>query len=91
VVAQAASSHDHEAVIRAAVALAHSRKLRVVAEGVETEAQRILLVRWQCHRMQGFLSGPPSTAGETEQLLLRQRKAARALSEEGSKEVRRLL
>jgi diguanylate cyclase (GGDEF)-like protein len=91
VVAQAASSHDHEAVIRAAVALAHSRKLRVVAEGVETEAQRILLVRWQCHRMQGFLSGPPSTAGETEQLLLRQRKAGRALSEEGSQEVRRLL
>jgi diguanylate cyclase (GGDEF)-like protein len=91
VVSEAASSHDHEAVIRAAVALAHSRKLRVVAEGVETEAQRILLVRWQCHRMQGFLSGPPSTADETERLLLRQRKAGRALSDEGSEEVRRLL
>ncbi|MCG6923299.1 MAG: EAL domain-containing protein [Acidobacteria bacterium] len=91
VVKEAASSHDHEAVIRAAVALAHSRKLRVVAEAVETEAQRVLLVRWQCHRMQGHLSGPPATASETEQLLLRQRKAARALSEDDSDEVRRLL
>jgi EAL domain-containing protein (putative c-di-GMP-specific phosphodiesterase class I) len=91
VVKEAASSHDHEAVIRAAVALAHSRKLRVVAEAVETEAQRVLLVRWQCHRMQGHLSGPPATASETERLLLRQRKAARALSEDGSDEVRRLL
>ena len=91
VVKEAASSHDHEAVIRAAVALAHSRKLRVVAEAVETEAQRVLLVRWQCHRMQGHLSGPPATASETEQLLLRQRKAARALSESESNEVRRLL
>ena len=55
--------------LEAAVALANYRKLRVVAEGVENEAQRILLVRWQCNRMQGFLSGPPSTAEETERWL----------------------
>ena len=62
VVAGATSSHDHEAVITAAVALARSRQLRVVAEGVETEAQRVLLVRWQCDRMQGSLCGPPAAA-----------------------------
>jgi diguanylate cyclase (GGDEF)-like protein len=90
VVKEAPSSHDHEAVIKAAVALAHSRRLRVVAVGVETEAQRVLLGRWLCHRMQGHLCGPPATASETERLLLRQRKAARALSDDGD-EVRRLI
>jgi diguanylate cyclase (GGDEF)-like protein len=81
VVSDAATSHDHEAVISAAIALARSRRLKVVAEGVETEAQRVHLVRWQCDRMQGNLSGPPATAGETERLLLRQRQAARELAE----------
>jgi len=88
VVAGAITSRDHEAVVTAAVALARSRHLRVVAEGVETEAQRVLLVRWQCDRMQGSLSGAAVSAGELERLLLRQRRAARALREEG---VRRLL
>ncbi len=91
VVAEAPTSHDHEAVIKAAVALANSRKLRVVAEGVETEAQRILLGRWHCHWMQGHLCGPPSTASDTERLLLRQRRAARVLSDGGADGVRRLL
>jgi diguanylate cyclase (GGDEF)-like protein len=80
VVADATTSHDQEAVITAAVALARSRKLRVVAEGVETEAQRVLLVRWQCDRMQGSLCGRPASAAETEQLLLRQRKAGHVLA-----------
>jgi EAL domain-containing protein (putative c-di-GMP-specific phosphodiesterase class I) len=88
VIRDASANRDHEAVITAAVALARSRKLRVVAEGVESEAQRVLLVRWQCERMQGNLCGPPATAAETEQLLLRQRRAVRDLAEEGP---RRLL
>ena len=74
-VSGAPANHDHEAVISAAIALARSRRLKVVAEGVETEAQRVHLVRWQCDRMQGNLCGPPATAAETERLLLRQRQA----------------
>ncbi len=90
VVSGAATSHDHEAVISAAIALARSRRLKVVAEGVETEAQRVNLVRWQCDRMQGNLCGPPATAAETERLLLRQRQASRELAE-GASPGRRLL
>ncbi len=90
VVSSAATSHDHEAVISAAIALARSRRLKVVAEGVETEAQRVNLVRWQCDRMQGNLCGPPATAAETERLLLRQRQAARELTATGTQR-RRLL
>jgi EAL domain-containing protein (putative c-di-GMP-specific phosphodiesterase class I) len=73
----AVSNRDHEAVVTAAVALARSRRLKVVAEGVETEAQRILLVRWQCDCMQGKLSGAPVTAAEAEGLLIRQRRTSR--------------
>jgi EAL domain-containing protein (putative c-di-GMP-specific phosphodiesterase class I) len=77
VVRGAPDNHDHEAVISAAIALARSRRLKVVAEGVETDAQRVHLVRWQCDRMQGNLCGPPATAADTERLLLRQRQATR--------------
>jgi EAL domain-containing protein (putative c-di-GMP-specific phosphodiesterase class I) len=94
VVADAATNRDHEAVIIAAVALARSRRLKVVAEGVETEAQRIHLVRWQCDRMQGNLCGPPVTAAEVEGLLLRQRRAGQDLAEPAApppREPRRLL
>ena len=77
VVSAAPANRDHEAVISAAIALARSRRLKVVAEGVESEAQRVSLVRWQCDRMQGSLCGPPATAAETERLLLRQRQATR--------------
>ena len=91
VVADAASNRDHEAVITAAVALARSRRLKVVAEGVETEEQRVHLVRWQCDRMQGNLCGPPATAAETEALLLRQRRTAHEMGEPEADAPRRLL
>jgi EAL domain-containing protein (putative c-di-GMP-specific phosphodiesterase class I) len=91
VVKDAASNRDHEAVIVAAVALARSRRLKVVAEGVETEAQRFHLVRWQCDRMQGNLCGPPATAADTEGLLLRQRRATRETGEPDAAPPRRLL
>jgi diguanylate cyclase (GGDEF)-like protein len=91
VVADAASNRDHEAVITAAVALARSRRLKVVAEGVESEEQRVHLVRWQCDRMQGNLCGPPASAVETEGLLLRQRRAVREMGEPEADVPRRLL
>jgi diguanylate cyclase (GGDEF)-like protein len=75
VVRDVATSHDHEGVVSAAVALARSRRLHVVAEGVDDEAQRVLLVRLQCDRMQGNLSGPPTTSARTEELLARQLRA----------------
>ncbi len=66
VVREAVSSADRAAVIRACIALARSRRLRVVAAGVETEAHRALLVRLHCDHMQGRLCGPPLPAAEAE-------------------------
>jgi diguanylate cyclase (GGDEF)-like protein len=73
VVKGAVGSLQQEAVIDAAIGIAHSRRLRAVAEGVDSEAQRVLLVRCQCDCMQGALSGAPSSAAEAELLLARQR------------------
>ncbi len=47
------------AIARTIVALAQSMGLGVIAEGVETEAQRELLARQSCHAYQGFLFGRP--------------------------------
>jgi predicted signal transduction protein with EAL and GGDEF domain len=47
------------AVVTAIIALAHSLKLKLVAEGVETPHQRDVLLRLGCHTMQGFLFAEP--------------------------------
>jgi len=45
---------NDEAVIRAIIAMTHSLKLNVVAEGVETEAQYRVLRDLECDEYQGF-------------------------------------
>lgn len=58
--------HDHEAraVCRAAIALGHAFGLRIVAEGIETEAQAQFLVSEQCHEGQGHLFCPATPLPE---------------------------
>jgi EAL domain-containing protein (putative c-di-GMP-specific phosphodiesterase class I) len=42
--------------------------LRVIAEGVETEAQRRFLTERGCHEIQGYLISRPVPAAEFERL-----------------------
>ncbi len=62
---------DDAAIIEAIVALGHSLKLNVVAEGVETLEQKRLLGELGCDQCQGFLFGEPVPAREFEQRYLR--------------------
>ncbi len=60
---------DDEAIVSAIIALAHSLKLKVVAEGVETEAQLAMLRARRCDEYQGYLTSRPVDAVEFERLL----------------------
>ncbi|HEY0331655.1 MAG TPA: EAL domain-containing protein [Rhodopseudomonas sp.] len=52
------------AIVKAIVYLGKSFGLKVIAEGVETEAQRKFLVRSKCEESQGYLFGTPMDAME---------------------------
>ncbi len=57
------------AIARTIIALARSLRLEVVAEGVETEAQRDFLAREGCGCFQGFLYCPPLPVPALERFL----------------------
>lgn len=54
-------------IVSAIVALAKTLNLKVVAEGVETEAQQEFLTELGCHTLQGYLLGKPVTAQTIEE------------------------
>ena len=64
--ASAGAVDGEAALVEAIVAMAHKLGLEVVAEGVETEEQRRLLVQAGCDYGQGYAFGAPMTAGELE-------------------------
>lgn len=53
---------DHTAIARAIVAMGEGLRLRLIAEGVETEEQRAFLSGLGCSLMQGYLFNPPLSA-----------------------------
>jgi diguanylate cyclase (GGDEF)-like protein len=52
-----------EVIVKSIIALAHSLRIRVTAEGVETAAQATALQACGCDELQGFLLGRPAPAG----------------------------
>lgn len=59
-------------IVGATLALAHGLRLKVVAEGVETQAQADFLITDGCEELQGFLYGKPAPANSIHPLLSRQ-------------------
>lgn len=59
------SDANDQAIITAIIAMAHKLNLEVVAEGVETREQALLLRQFNCDHMQGYwISRPlPLSAG----------------------------
>jgi diguanylate cyclase (GGDEF)-like protein/PAS domain S-box-containing protein len=67
---------ENATIIHTIISLAHSLKLRVVAEGVETEEQASLLKRLKCDLMQGYLVSQPVPREKIEALLQAQKPGA---------------
>jgi len=63
---------ESDGIVRAIIAMAHTLGLNLVAEGIETEAQRQALVRMGCQQMQGFYLARPASATDIEALLIAQ-------------------
>ena len=61
---------ENMAIIRAVIGLSRAMDLSVIAEGVETAAQRDILLREGCREMQGYFFSPPKPADELARMLL---------------------
>ncbi|OIP10305.1 MAG: hypothetical protein AUK49_04685 [Betaproteobacteria bacterium CG2_30_68_42] len=68
---------DDAAIARAVIQLGHGMGLAVVAEGVETEAQRDFLRAAGCDSMQGYLFARPMPAAALEERLRAAKKSSR--------------
>lgn len=55
------SDHSRE-LVKAIISMAHSLQLKVLAEGVETAEQAMLLLEFDCDLIQGFLMGQAVSA-----------------------------
>ena len=62
-------SLNESAMLSAVITMAHALNLRVVAQGVESEAQLLFLRSERCDAAQGPLFGAPATAAGFEKLL----------------------
>ena len=65
------TSQKDQAIARVIINLARSLNISVIAEGVETNAQRDFLKRRKCDEAQGFLYFRPMPAGEVANVLVR--------------------
>lgn len=65
-------STDEASIARAVITLGHSMKMRVVAEGVETEEQFLFLKSQDCNEVQGFHFYRPMDVGKLDALLKKQ-------------------
>ena len=64
---------DDAAIAAAIIALGHSLRLEIVAEGVETREQQDFLTQQRCTRAQGYLYSKPLAAEQFERRFLRQK------------------
>jgi diguanylate cyclase len=65
-ISDVASNAGDASIVRAIISLAHGLRLKVIAEGVESEEQLGILKRMGCDQYQGFYRSPAVPAAEIE-------------------------
>jgi diguanylate cyclase (GGDEF)-like protein len=80
-ISEVVSRPEDASIVRAIVSLAHSLKLKVVAEGVESSEQLEFLKALGCDQYQGFYFSPALPPAKFEALVRSQRSAEPELSE----------
>jgi diguanylate cyclase (GGDEF)-like protein/PAS domain S-box-containing protein len=70
------TDQDDAAIASAIIAMGHSLRLTLIAEGVETEEQLAFLRERDCHKAQGYLFGRPMPAEQLAALLAPRGRAA---------------
>lgn len=68
-VSHMASDHESLEIVRAVNALGHSLSMDVIAEGVETREQLVLLKDIGCDYVQGYYFDKPQTNEDAEKLV----------------------
>lgn len=63
------TDHSDRTIVHTIVSMAQSLNLDVIAEGVETEEQRLILLNTGCAHLQGYLFSKPLPLGKFELLL----------------------
>ncbi len=58
------TNDNNLAIVDAIIALSRSLGIKVIAEGIETEAELMVLKKLECHQGQGYLFAQPLTATE---------------------------
>ncbi len=70
-ISHVASNAGDASIVRAIISLAHGLRLKVIAEGVESEEQLNILKRMGCDQYQGFFRSAAVPAGEIEKFVHR--------------------
>jgi len=63
-IAKCPQDSNATSIVRTVIAMAHGLRMKVVAEGVETEEQAAFLTRRHCDEAQGYLYGRPVSIDE---------------------------
>jgi diguanylate cyclase (GGDEF)-like protein/PAS domain S-box-containing protein len=62
---------ENLAIVRAIIQMAQSLRLPVIAEGVETEKQKNVLIHLGCHEIQGYLISKPLSHQDLKDFIIR--------------------
>jgi EAL domain-containing protein (putative c-di-GMP-specific phosphodiesterase class I) len=80
------SDPDDAAIVQTIIAMSQALELNVIAEGVETEAQRDFLDRHGCHAFQGYLFSKPVPLEQFEAQVHQPRRKGGGLQQETNRE-----